>query len=61
MKTLTCYQTVRSREGQLNILSNIWPLVTLTVNIIGPLSSLAEYGGLIKPTVTSVWGNYSTV
>ncbi len=36
------------------LLFNVWLLVTPTVNIIGPSSSLAEYGGLMKPTVTSV-------
>ena len=37
------------------IMFNIWLLVTPTVNNIGPSLSLAEYGGLMKPTVTSVW------
>lgn len=34
-------------------LSSVWPLVTPTVNIISPSSSLAKYGAPMKPTVTT--------
>ncbi len=35
-------------------LSRMCLLVTPTVNIITPSSSVAEYGGFMKPTVTTV-------